>query len=101
MNNERPLTENIYTDRAPLNLKEYEQKGGYMAVRKALKENKRKIIVGSDFVNDLNAKAMSDFANRRLQYDNETMAGTVVEKHREWEKTIQDELAALKDYAIE
>ena len=69
--------------------------------RKALKENKRKIIVGSDFVNDLNAKAMSDFANRRLQYDNETMAGTVVEKHREWEKTIQDELAALKDYAIE
>lgn len=39
--------------------------------RKALKENKRKIITGSDFVSDLNAKAMSDFANRRLQYDNE------------------------------
>jgi len=35
---ERPLTENIYTDRAPLNLKEYEQKGGYKAVKKALKE---------------------------------------------------------------
>src|SRR5436309_8272265 len=35
---ERPLTENIFTDRAPLDLKEYEQKGGYAAVRKALKE---------------------------------------------------------------
>jgi len=35
---ERPLTENIYNNRAPLNLKLYEQKGGYMAVRKALKE---------------------------------------------------------------
>ena len=38
MNYERPLTENIFTSRAPLSLKEYEQKGGYMAVRKALKE---------------------------------------------------------------
>ncbi len=38
MTRERPLTENIFTDRAPLNLKEYEQKGGYAAVRKALKE---------------------------------------------------------------
>jgi NADH-quinone oxidoreductase subunit F len=38
MTRERPLTENIFTDRAPLNLKEYEQKGGYAAVRKVLKE---------------------------------------------------------------
>jgi NADH-quinone oxidoreductase subunit F len=37
MTNERPLTENIYTDRDPLNLKEYEQKGGYTAVRKVMK----------------------------------------------------------------
>src|SRR6476660_4590245 len=36
MTHERPLTEHIYPDRAPLDLKEYEQKGGYMAVRKAL-----------------------------------------------------------------
>ena len=34
----RPLTANIYNNRPPLDLKEYEQKGGYMAVRKALKE---------------------------------------------------------------
>jgi NADH-quinone oxidoreductase subunit F len=37
MTNERPLTENIYTDRDPLNLKEYEQKGGYAAIRKVMK----------------------------------------------------------------
>lgn len=35
---ERPLTENIYSNRAALDLKAYEQKGGYMAVRKAVKE---------------------------------------------------------------
>lgn len=38
MTRERPLTENIFTDRAPLDLKAYEQKGGYTAVRKVLKE---------------------------------------------------------------
>ncbi len=69
--------------------------------RKALKENKRKIKAGNDFVNDLNAKAMSDFAGRRLQYDHETMGGADVEKQKEWEKRIQDELSALKDYAVE
>lgn len=35
---ERPLTEYIYTNRAPLDLKEYEGKGGYQALRKAVKE---------------------------------------------------------------
>ena len=48
---ERPLTENIYNNHAPLNLKQYEQKGGYMAVRKALKEmtpqDVQKIVQGS------------------------------------------------------
>lgn len=35
---ERPLTENIRKDLRPLTLKEYEQAGGYQAVRKVLKE---------------------------------------------------------------
>ncbi len=35
---ERPLTEHIKPDREPLSLKEYEQTGGYQALRKALKE---------------------------------------------------------------
>jgi NADH-quinone oxidoreductase subunit F len=35
---ERPLTRNIDLDRGPLSLKEYEQAGGYSALRKALKE---------------------------------------------------------------
>jgi len=39
---ERPLTENISSDRAPLGLKAYEQKGGYKAVRDALKEKSAK-----------------------------------------------------------
>lgn len=34
---ERPLTKNIDPNRAPFNLKEYEQAGGYAAVRKVLK----------------------------------------------------------------
>ena len=35
---ERPLTQNIDLERGPLSLKEYEQAGGYSALRKALKE---------------------------------------------------------------
>ncbi|WP_153800578.1 NADH-quinone oxidoreductase subunit NuoF [Foetidibacter luteolus] len=35
---ERPLTQHIHINRQPLNLKEYEAKGGYAAVRKAVKE---------------------------------------------------------------
>jgi NADH-quinone oxidoreductase subunit F len=33
---EKPLTQNIRTDRAPLNIAEYERAGGYQALRKAL-----------------------------------------------------------------
>jgi NADH-quinone oxidoreductase subunit F len=35
---ERPLTEHIRPDKQPLTLKEYERSGGYLAVRKMLKE---------------------------------------------------------------
>ena len=35
---ERPLTQHISPNRPPLNLKEYEQAGGYAALRKAVKE---------------------------------------------------------------
>ena len=37
MIHERPLTANIDNNRPPLSLKEYEQKGGYAAIRKVLK----------------------------------------------------------------
>ena len=33
---ERPLTKNISFDRPPLNLKEYEMTGGYLAVKKVV-----------------------------------------------------------------
>src|ERR671922_2873085 len=35
---ETPLTQNIHLDREPLDLKGYEQAGGYQAVRRALKD---------------------------------------------------------------
>src|SRR3712207_5634815 len=35
---ERPLTQHIYPNRPPLTLKEYEQVGGYAAVRRVLNE---------------------------------------------------------------
>ena len=35
---ERPLTRNIRTDGAPLDLSAYEQAGGYRALRKALRD---------------------------------------------------------------
>jgi len=34
---ERPLTQNIRPDRAPIELKDYERVGGYQALRKAIR----------------------------------------------------------------
>jgi hypothetical protein len=69
--------------------------------RKDLKENKRKFIKGNDFVNELNAKAMTDFANRRIEYDTETKSGTDKEKQLLWEIQIQKEFEELKDFSGE
>ena len=51
---EKPLTANIRSDRQPLSLREYEQKGGYEAVRKVMKGVEPKAIV--DLVKESNLR---------------------------------------------
>lgn len=67
--------------------------------RKELKENRRKIASGTQFVEELNQKIMTDFANRRVVYDRETNYGLLTDKQLNWENQIQKELEELKDYA--
>ncbi len=69
--------------------------------RKSLKENRKKIASGLQFVEELNQKAMADFSNRRVIYDSETSFGTNDEKQNEWRLQIQKELDDLNEYASE
>lgn len=70
-------------------------------LRRDIKKNRRKIAGGNKFIMELNAKAMTNFANRRLEYDNETQFGADIEKQAEWEKRILEELTALKEYSVD
>lgn len=69
--------------------------------RKALKENRKKIAFGTQFVEGLNQKAMTDFSNRRVLYDKETNFGAISDKQIEWESQIQKELNNLNEFANE
>ena len=69
--------------------------------RKSLKENRKKIASGTQFIDGLNQKAMTDFANRRVEYDKETNFGRIVEKQIEWENTIKKKLNDLGEFANE
>lgn len=69
--------------------------------RKALKENRKRIASGTHFIDELNQTAMTDFANRRVQYDSETNFGTIEEKQIEWENIIKKELNDLREFANE
>jgi hypothetical protein len=69
--------------------------------RKALKENRKKIISGVDFVSDLNNQILSNFAKRRVDYDKETNFGENADAQQQWEIQIQKELEELKDFAYE
>jgi hypothetical protein len=69
--------------------------------RKALKENRKKIASGTQFIDGLNQKAMTDFANRRVKYDRETNFGTITEKQKEWADAISKELNNLSEFANE
>ena len=69
--------------------------------RKALKENRKKIASGTQFIDGLNQKAMTDFANRRVQYDRDTNFATIIEKQIEWENMIKKELNDLSEFANE
>ncbi|MBK9418065.1 MAG: hypothetical protein IPO05_12590 [Flavobacteriales bacterium] len=69
--------------------------------RKALKENRKKIASGTQFIDGLNQKAMTDFSNRRVQYDRDSNFGTIKEKQIEWEDLIKKELNELNEFANE
>jgi hypothetical protein len=69
--------------------------------RKELKENKKKIISGTEFINGLNQEAMTNFSNRRVEYDRDTNFGLNSEKQIEWENIIRKELNDLKEFSNE
>ena len=69
--------------------------------RKALKENRKKIAFEKQFIQEQNQKAMTDFSNRRIEYDRETNFGTIPAAQAEWELQIRKELEELKKFASE
>ncbi len=69
--------------------------------RRELKENRRKIASGTQFIDELNQKIMTDFTNRRVIYDRDTNYGLVTDKQLFWENQIQKELEELNEYAFD
>jgi hypothetical protein len=69
--------------------------------RKELKDNRKKILKGTEFIKELNAKAMTDFSKREVEYDTETQFGTNKIMQERWEAMIQVELDQLKEFAAD
>jgi hypothetical protein len=69
--------------------------------RKDLKDNRKKLLKGTDFVKQLNTKQVTDFSKRRIDYDAETQSGTNKLMQERWEALIQLELDQLKEFATE
>lgn len=69
--------------------------------RKDLKENRKKLLKGTDSIKYLNSKSMTDFSKRRIEYDSDTQSGTNAIMQQRWEQQIQMELDQLKEFAIE
>lgn len=67
--------------------------------RQDLKANRKSIAGGLDVVNQLNAKAMSDFSKRRLEYASATSGGTNEIAQAEWEQLILQELEEMSAFA--
>jgi hypothetical protein len=69
--------------------------------RKALKENRKKILTGTDFIDKLYPQIMTDFANRRLLFERETNSGLLPGQHKLWEIQIKKELDELNEFERE
>jgi hypothetical protein len=69
--------------------------------RKALKENRKKIVSGVHFLNELNARIMTEFSKRRMSYELETNTGEELQIQADWETQIQKELDVLKEFSSE
>lgn len=69
--------------------------------RKALRENRKRIMSGTQFVKELNSRMMTEFSKRRVSYDAETKTGSQLQMQKKWEIQIQKELDELKEFSIE
>ena len=67
--------------------------------RNELKKNRKKIILGINFIKELDALIMTDFTNRRIIYDTETKFGADAVMQEKWEIQIQKELDELKKFS--
>ncbi|OJW76356.1 hypothetical protein [Spirosoma sp. 48-14] len=69
--------------------------------RKELRENRKKIAFGTDFIDKMNSDIMDEFTKRRLVYDSETKFGSDALAQKRWEIDIQMELDTLKEFSDE
>ena len=67
--------------------------------RKALTENRMKLLKGSKIAEELNNQSMTAFSKRRIDYDRETKFGTDEAKQNDWEIQVQKELLLLNLFA--
>lgn len=67
--------------------------------RKALRKDRWKIAKGTEFIDELNRKIMTDFSKRRIDYDLETNGGRNLVSQKRWEVQIQMELLELAEFA--
>lgn len=69
--------------------------------RKALKENRKKIIKGTAVAQQLNNQYLTEFAKRRISYDRATKFGSDLNLQKEWEIQILQELTELAKYSYD
>jgi hypothetical protein len=69
--------------------------------RKALRDKRKKIARGTKIAEELNIKAMTDFANRRIAFDRETKSGIDETARKRRDNQIQKELTDLDDFAYQ
>ena len=69
--------------------------------RKSVYDNRKKISWGKLKIDELNSQAMTEFSNRRVQYDIATNFGTNKDKQKEWEILIAKELEQLEEFSAE
>jgi len=69
--------------------------------RKELKENRKLIAKGTQFIEGINSRVSTEFSKRRLKYDEETKYGMDSTKQQVWEEQISKELAELADFQFE
>lgn len=69
--------------------------------RKDLRDNRKQLLKGTDFVKELSTKAMTDFSKRQIEYISDTQFGSNKVMQEAWEQRIQTELNQLKEFAVE